>query len=121
MKGEYNVVIVNQNFMDFATCTSELNIDNYEWKKKSQNQNDLLPLAGFILTGIDSSRVFYLGGFTNHVNKSDNRTVYELRNNNWELTETKLTFGMTGFDAIFMDSRLNLTKCVSDKDIWPHY
>ncbi len=117
LRGENEVVIVTQNFLDFTTCTSALNIKNYAWTK-IQTQN-LLPLAGFILTGIDSSRVFYLGGFTNQVN-SDNRTVFELRNNHWELTETRLTFGITGFNALFMDSRLNLTKCVSDRQVWPH-
>ena len=100
------MVIVTQNYETFETCTSNLNVKTLQWTLKSTMT---IPLGGFILKGIDTSRIFYLGGFTNDGNEK-NDTIYELVDN-WQVLELKLPYGMTAWDSILLDSRLNLTRC----------
>ena len=106
LMGSSKIVILAQNFNKSSVCTNIFNLDTLEW---SERRLDSIPLAGFILTGFDPSRVFYIGGLS-----TDNRTVYELRHAKWVLTKLTLPYGMTGFDAVLLDSRLNLTQCKAD-------
>ena len=78
---------------------------------------DKLPLGGYLLIGIDPSRIFYLGGYTRN-GTSDKKQVFELIEN-WELTEKKLPIAMTVMDTVFLDSRLNMTNCMTDQETWP--
>ncbi len=118
-KGPSEVVILHQNFEDFSTCTSLLNVATFEWVKIASSQMGKLPLGGFMLSGVQPFTTFYLGGYNYDLSTSNN-TVYELTNK-WELTNTQLAFGMTGWDSMVMESRLNLTKCKMDKEIWPYH
>ncbi len=70
-----------------------------------------------MLTGIEPNRAFYIGGYTKY-SVSLNTSVYEL-SDKWELTTTKLQLGITGWDSVVIDSRLNLTKCMTDPQVWP--
>ena len=116
---EDKVVIITQNFDNFTTCTNILNLKTYQWSRVTSISSTTLPLGGFILTGMDHSRVYYLGGYKK--NNSNNKTVYELSQETyqWTLTGIKLTIGMTNWDSIVLDSRLNLTQCMADKEHWP--
>ncbi len=120
LKGNSEVAILHQNFLDFSTCTSLLNIKTFEWTKVTHSLTDDLPLGGFILQGIESHRTFYIGGNSQHDRTDDMKRVFELTNR-WELLKTKLEFGIAGWNSMVLDSRLNITKCLADSDIWPVY
>ncbi len=111
-KGPFEVVILHQDFESFTTCTSLINVKTLKWTKISSSKSNDLPVGGFILTGIDPMRTFYLGGYTNLIS-SHNRSIYELKSD-WEVMNVKLNFSITGWDSMVLDSRLNLTKCLND-------
>ena len=117
IKGANKVVIISQNFDDFTTCTSVLNIRNFEWTQISLTKDLILPIGGLILTGIDSNDLYYLGGYTN-MSDSSNRTVFELTNK-WVPANMKLPFAMTLWDSLLLDNQLNLTECMADVQHWP--
>ena len=112
LKGPDLVVIIAQNFNDFTTCTSLLNVTSFEWHQITSTDNKLLPIGGFILTGVDLNSIYYFGGYFAS-SDSNNKTVFELTNK-WTMTTMKLPFAMTGLDSIVIGSQLNLTQCVAD-------
>ena len=117
MKGIHEIIIITQNFNDFTSCTSILTIASFEWTKITSNKDHTLPIGGFLLTGIDFNNtcIFYLGGF----GRSNNQSVFELADQ-WMLTTMKLPFGITAWNSLISDSKLNFTDCKSDVHHWPH-
>ncbi len=116
-RGSNEVVILSQNFENSTSCTRILDIHNLKWTRVSSMTN--LPLGGFILTGINTMEVYYLGGYTKSKTISNsNRTVFKLKNE-WTLISMKLPFAMTSWDSIVLDSRLNVTQCMADVHHWP--
>ncbi len=115
------VVIITQNYEQYATCTNILNTHTFEWTVLTTTLSHNLPLGGFLITGTNKLDVFYLGGHTQHDN-SDNKTVYELsqETRQWTLTNFKLRTAMTNWDSIVLDNNLNLTQYMADKALWPH-
>ncbi len=120
MRNTEEIIILTQNFNDMSTCTSILNVKTFEWTMITSSRSNELPLGGFILTGNNPSKIFYLGGYHNN-EQSNNRTIHELDNNEWRLNMYKLPFAMTGFDSKFWPEQVNMTKCTSDTSIWPHF
>ncbi len=118
MKGSSKVVILHQDFRYFTTCTSLLDLITSKWISLSLSNK--MPLGGFMLQGIQPHRTYYIGGYTRY-DIGGNTSVYELTTKEWKLIKTELQFGLTGWNSMVLDSRLNLTKCMKDSDIWPTY
>ena len=105
--GEAIEVIVISSNDDGEICTSALNIDTLQWIEIDGN----LPFGGFLLTGNDQCKVYYVGGIQQD-------SVFELSlNNEWRQIEAKLPFPMAMNDTYFTLSQLNVTECASDSSI----
>ena len=131
LRGQFEVVIVNQNFDKLTTCTSVLNISSFTWIKVSQANN--LSMGGFILTGLNPMRTFYIGGLLDGLDVNNvpdqsyaatfhdaySNYVFELINDDWIMMDMKLPYNISQMYSILINGNLNMTQCVKDKEIWP--
>ena len=94
--------------MENAFCTSILDTASLRWSKVKSQIN--LPYGGYLLSGRDLSRVFYIGG-------RNATTVYELDEENvWKLSHIQLPFAMSIHKSYFSQGSPNLTECAQDHD-----
>ncbi len=93
--------LVNDTFIVTLrnNCTSMLDTKDMRWTTISEQK---LPLNGYLLSGVDPSQLFYIGG-------SDK--IFQWLNNEWTLMAVKLPFSMSWQDAYFTETRLNITNC----------
>ena len=121
-RGSEEIIMFNQDFVNFTTCTCSLNIHTKQWVKLTAT--DQLPIGGVLLTGLNPYDVFYLGGYKKS-KATANKTIYSLNTisrtseSKWTLTKMKLPYGMTAWDSIVIKSNLNLTHCSKDEAVWP--
>ncbi len=102
-----NVIIVtfpNSNH----PCTSMLNMNTFEWSLVP-NTGLTIPMGGHLITSLDHSKVFYLGGIYNGHQTSQSLDVYELGSNGWQLTGIKLPFGIVSNETKSYPSLHNVT------------
>ena len=80
--------VIVATFGNGTSCTSILNLFTYEWDLVDA-KNTNIPVGGHLVTSIDESRVFYLGGT---YNGSPSLNVYKLFQTGWSMTKAKLPF-----------------------------
>ncbi len=105
ISNETQIVIVT--FGNKTSCTSILNLDTYDWSRV----NDVsMPIGGHLVTSLDRTRVFYLGGLYYKREESQSLDVYELSSAIWMLAaEAKLPFGISSNETKSYPSVHNVT------------
>ncbi len=117
-KQPFEVVILHQDYVEATSCASLLNVETFEWIRIVETST-LLPLGGFLLTGSNMQKMFYIGGHGSYPFKESGRkTIYKL-NQHWELTKMELPFGISAWDTKLIESRVNVSQCTQDEAKWP--
>ena len=101
--------IVIVTFNQTNSCTSILNIKTYQWILLHTDVD--IPLGGHLVTSLDKTRVFYLGGIFNgpRAHYDQSLDVYELGSSGWKLTIAKLPFGIVSNETRSYPSLHNIT------------
>ncbi len=84
-----DIIIVT--FANATSCTSILNLVTYDWDIVNVT-NTNIPIGGHLVTSVDNSRVFYMGGILPGQRQA--LDVYELTQTGWQITEPKLPYGI---------------------------
>ncbi len=104
---EIEVVIVT--FSQRKACTSVLNLNTLQWSMIDISKVTI-PIGGHLVTSLDKSRVFYLGGiYYDHEISMQSLDMYELGANGWELKDVKLPFGVGSNETYSYASLHNVT------------
>ncbi len=103
---QMDVIIVT--FAKGNSCTSIFNLLTYNWSSVTGTKTNI-PIGGHLVTSLDETRVFYIGGLYHKPNTMQSLDVYELVNNEWRLTEAKLPFGISSNETKTYHSLHNVT------------
>ncbi len=101
--------LVVVTFNKTNSCTSIFNLISYNWSIVNAMNVDI-PFGGHLITSIDQTRVFYLGGiyFIDH-EETQSLDVFELGVNGWQLIVAKLPFGIASNETKIYQSLHNVT------------
>ncbi len=100
------VVIVT--FGNETSCTSILNLDTFKWSRIDDAET-LIPIGGHLVTSLDKTRVFHLGGIYFRLEETQSLDIYELTSIGWEMSEAKLPFGISSNETKSYPSQHNVT------------
>ncbi len=102
--------IIIVTFTNRNTCTSILNLQTYNWILLNTTYVNI-PIGGHLVTSVDKSRVFYLGGLDHKKDALETQSldIYELNYNGWNLIEAKLPFGISSNATGSYSSMHNVT------------
>ena len=106
VSNQTQVVVIT--FGKQTPCTSLLNLNTYEWSMVNGTRKSI-PIGGHLVTSLDKKRVFYLGGIYYKPEESQSLNVFELDFNGWQLTKTKLPFGISSNETSSFPSLHNVT------------
>ena len=87
--------------------------DSYSWEQYNWSKMEALdveiPIGGHLVTSIDKSRIFYMGGIYHGPPEHQTLDVFELGLKGWELIVAKLPFGISSNDTRSYPSLHNVT------------
>ena len=100
------VVIVT--FRNRKSCTSKLNLQTHDWERIPTNEVNI-PIGGHLMTSIDGTRVFYLGGIYYEPREVQSLDIFELTASGWTLIVAKLPFQVSSNETKSYPSLHNVT------------
>ncbi len=100
--------IIIITFGNKNSCTSILNLNTHGWIIIDDTEVSI-PIGGHLVTSLDKTRVFYLGGLYYSPEEKQSLDVYELSSNGWLLTQAKLPFGISSNETKSYPSLHNVT------------
>lgn len=95
-------------FVNGSSCTSILNLRTRTWMVVGSFKTNI-PIGGHLVTSLDKSRVFYLGGLYYEPHETQSLDIYELKASGWRLIEPKLPFGISSNETKSYRSSHNVT------------
>ncbi len=88
------IEVVVVTFNKKKACTSIINLLSNGWTRI--NGSDVkIPFGGHLVTSLDKSKVFYLGGIYYEPQEVQSYDVYELKPNDWQLTIAELPIAIS--------------------------
>ncbi len=102
------VEIAMVTFSRGKSCTSVLNLFTYAWSLVDASKVNI-PIGGHLVTSVDKSQVFYLGGLYYTPQEIQSFDVYQLVSTGWKLTNAKLQFGISSNETKSYPSTHNVT------------